>query len=123
MPSKADDSWTGVPYEYLAEWQRVYQASQESSNLSLPCPICGAVALHRWYQIGNPIDRVIEGRRFIATGALWEWCSSCRHFEHYSCLVPDWWSCNLEVDVKNLTAFPTAIEETMKARDLSLNSE
>jgi hypothetical protein len=84
------------------------------------------IALHRWYQVGSPINRIINGRKFVATGALWEWCSSCHSFEHYSSLVPDWWSCDLEVDCKKLTALPTAIEEAMEAQgsvDRALESE
>lgn len=110
--------WTDVPDEYQVKWQQTYQGSQESLNLSTPCPICNAVTLHRWYQIGKPTARVIEGRKFVAAGGLWEWCSSCHSFEHYSGLVPDWWSCDLDVDVKNLTALPVAIEQarqTLKA--------
>jgi hypothetical protein len=61
---------------------------------------CETNRYHRWYQIGESIDRVIEGREFVATGGLWEWCSSCHCFEHYSGLVPEWWSCDLEVEFK-----------------------
>lgn len=109
--------WSGVPDKYQEEWENIYYKSKESLNLSAPCPICSMVALHRWYQVGESIDRVIEGSKFIATGALWEWCSNCHSFEHYSnCFVPDWWSCDLEVDVKKLTALPIAIEEARKAQ-------
>jgi hypothetical protein len=107
--------WVGVPNKYEAEWQRIFQGSQECLNLSTPCPICSAVALHRWYQVGKPIHRVIKGKRFVATGGLWEWCSSCYCFQHYSGLVPDWWSCDLWVNVQKLTALPTAIEEAINA--------
>jgi hypothetical protein len=121
MEIQADDqnqeNWYGVPDEYRTAWQQVYQESQESLNLSVPCPICNVIALHRWYQIGRLVDQVIDDRKFIATGAVWEWCSSCRGFEHYSGLVPDWWSCDLEVDDKQLTALPTAIESAIEARD------
>jgi hypothetical protein len=30
-------------------------------------------------------------------------------------LVPAWWSCELKIDPKTLTALPQAIEEAMKA--------
>lgn len=111
--------WTGVPAEYQEEWHQIYNESQESLNLSAPCPVCQMLSLHHWYQIGTPIDRVVAGRKLIATGALWEWCSNCHSFAHYSCFVPDWWSCDLEVDVDKLTALPIAIE---KARLASLTS-
>jgi hypothetical protein len=104
-------NWQSVPQRCQAEWQQIYQSSQESLNLSEPCPVCSAVSLHRWYQKGKNIKQVIEDREFAAHGGLWEWCSNCHSFEHYSCLVPSWWSCNLKVDVKKLTLLPTAIEE------------
>jgi hypothetical protein len=110
-----EDEWVGVPAAYWAKWTEIYQQSQECLNLSQPCPVCGAVALHRWYQIGKPVERVIEGMKFVAEGGLWEWCSSCHSFEHYSGLVPDWWSCDLEVNVQELTALPTAIEAARQA--------
>ena len=65
--------WSGVAEEYQEEWENIYYKSKESLNLSAPCPICSTFALHRWYQVGKSIDRVIEGSKFIATGALWEW--------------------------------------------------
>ncbi|AFY94269.1 hypothetical protein [Chamaesiphon minutus] len=106
--------WIGVPAEYQEQWQLIYYEShdsQESLNLSAPYPICGTVSLHHWYQVGTPIDRVFEGHKFIANGYLWQWCSNCHSFEHYSSFVPDWWSCALEVDAEKLTAWPIAIEE------------
>jgi hypothetical protein len=115
------DDWFGVPDDYQTAWQQIYQESRESLNLPVPCPICNVMALHRWYQIGHPVDRIIDGRRFIATGAVWEWCSSCQSFDHYSGLVPDYWSCNLVVDEKKLTALPTAIQSAMEAQDQGLN--
>lgn len=113
--------WFGVPCNHEAEWMRIFQESQESLNLSAPCPICGRVALHRWYQVGKPIDLVIAGKKFVAEGGLWEWCSSCHCCEHSSCLVPEWWSCSLEVDTANLTASPTVIEEAMERQGLHHN--
>lgn len=80
-------------------------------NLSLPCPVCEAVTLHRWYQVGEPIEKIARGQRFVAKGGLWEWCSTCRTYSHASALVPDWWSSCLDVNEENLTAEPEAIEQ------------
>ena len=99
--------------------KRIYNETQESFNLSVPCPVCGMVSLHHWHQIGATIDRVFEGQKFIANSALWQWCSNCHSFEHYSSFVPDWWACDLKVDVDKLTTLPIAIEE---ARLASLKS-
>jgi hypothetical protein len=110
-----EDEWVGVPEEYWAKWTQIYQQSQECLNLSQPCPVCGAVALHRWYQVGKLIERVIEGIEFMAEGGLWEWCSNCHSFEHSHGLVPAWWSCDLEVDEQKLTALPIALEAATQA--------
>ncbi|UJB68484.1 hypothetical protein HRE53_18405 [Acaryochloris sp. 'Moss Beach'] len=122
MMSQRND-WCGVPLDYLQEWDRIFIASKDSLNLSAPCPICKAVALHRWYQVGQPKLQTVGGNTFVATGGLWEWCSSCRSFEHLSALVPEWWACDLKVDEAALTAKPTAIEEAMKAQGYRLDSE
>jgi hypothetical protein len=110
-----EDEWGGVPEAYWTNWAKIYQQSQECLNISEPCPVCGSIALHRWYQTGKTIERVIEGVEFIAEGSLWEWCSNCHSFEHSRSLVPAWWSCELEVDEQKLTALPTAIEAARQA--------
>lgn len=115
--------WCGVPLDYLQEWDRIFIASKDSLNLSAPCPICKAVALHRWYQVGQPKLQTVGGNTFVATGGLWEWCSNCCSFEHLSALVPEWWACDLKVDEAKLTAKPTAIEEAMKAQGYRLDSD
>jgi hypothetical protein len=108
--------WHQVPYEHLASWQDVFQASREMVDLSAPCPICGAPALHRWYLVGHPHEFVYEGTKYVAHGALWEWCSSCGSFVHCSSSVPEWWSSDLEVDTSKLTYVPDALEEAIRKR-------
>ena len=95
-------NWVGVQAEYDAAWLQTFDSSQESLHLSAPCPVCGINALCRWYQVGKPLDRVIRGVSYIASGGLWEWCCNCHSFQHYSCLVPDWWSCDLAVNINVL---------------------
>ena len=103
--------WHDVPNEHQTAWLAIFLASQEILNVSAPCPVCGAVALHRWYQVGHPVT---DMPGFVSRGGLWEWCSQCRSFQHFSALVPDWWSCDLEVDTHKLTPYPTAIEDAIK---------
>jgi hypothetical protein len=112
-------NWEGVPPEHQAAWLKIFLSSHELLHLSAPCPVCSVESLCHWYQIGKPIDRVIEGARFTASGGLWEWCRNCHSYQHYSCLVPDWWSCDLSVDIKQLTTLLTAIEEAIAERDLN----
>ena len=108
--------WRGVPLSKLDAWTQVFNASREGINLSAPCPVCGARALHRYYQIGRPINRTIGEHRFIAEGASWEWCSICRSYEHGRALVPDWWLPTLVVDEAKLTAEPEILEEALHNR-------
>jgi hypothetical protein len=106
--------WHDVPPEHQAAWLAIFMASQEILTLAAPCPVCGAVALHRWYYVGSTVED-IPG--IVARGGLWQWCSACHCFEHYSALVPEWWACDLQVDTKGLTPYPTKIEEAMGASE------
>jgi len=114
MNSINTPKWNGVPLHLVEIWNDVFQKSPETLNLSSPCPVCGSIALHRWYQIGRPIDKIARGQRFIARGALWEWCSACRTYSHSSALVPEWWSSCLVVNEADLTAEPEAIEKAIR---------
>ena len=113
--------WYGVPLDHVQAWMEVFQASREGLDLSASCPVCGVPALHRWYQVGRPEEIVSGGERFVARGGLWEWCSNCRSSEHYSAFVPEWWSCDLAVDERNLTAEPEAIEQARLERERGNN--
>src|SRR5438093_566277 len=104
-------AWHIVPLPSREVWNRIFQTSREGLTLSAPCPVCGVAALHRWYQVGQSEERVIDGQRFVARGGLTEWCSHCRVFVHYSALVPDWWQCDLPVDLTKFTGEPDALEE------------
>jgi len=44
------------------------------------------------------------------------WCSSCRTFEHYSALVPEWWRSHLTVDESELTALPDVLESAVQRK-------
>lgn len=110
-------SWQGVPQEKRNEWYSIFDASHEGINLSIACPVCGTPTLHRYYQVGRPIERCIEGNRFVAVGASWEWCSTCFCYEHATVLVPDWWSERLQINEQDLTAEPEVLEEAVRRYD------
>lgn len=112
-------AWRGVPLEFDAQWQRVFQANEEILNLTAPCPVCGSHSLHRWYDLHRKRERVVEGKRFVGDGGLWEWCSACCCYEHYSAAIPEWWSCDLELDRAHLTHEPSAIEDARRMRKAS----
>jgi len=112
-----DMSWHDVPPEYSEAWRAVFWASHEGLDLKMPCPVCGFHELHRWYLASRRENRMIDGYRFVARGSEWQWCSHCRSFQHFSGLVPEWWSCDLDVDVTKLTAYPDAIEIARRKRE------
>ena len=94
----------------------MFGASTDGVDVEGPCPICGARRLHRFYQSGRALRRESGGERFVAHGACWEWCSSCRTFEHYSALVPEWWRSDLTVNESELTALPDALESAVQRK-------
>lgn len=94
----------------------MFQSSRETLNLSAPCPVCGAADLHRWYMVGSPIDIRVEDTHYVARGALWQWCGTCGSFLHSSAVVPDWWSCDLEVDSEQIRITPEPIERARRLR-------
>lgn len=117
MMTKNACVWQDIPEEHWKKWREIFGASQESLNLSDPCPICGNKQLHRYYQIGRKKNMILGGNHFIAQGALWEWCSGCRSFLHASAAVPEWWSPpELDIDKSKLTALPEALEQAIRNR-------
>jgi hypothetical protein len=53
---------------------------------------------------------VVGGVTYVGRGGLWEWCSACRSYVHASALVPDWWRCDLVVDLPRSTHSPEPSE-------------
>ena len=107
-------NWKSVPDELTTTWYRIFSETPGDHNVDADCPVCGQRELHRYYQVGRPLHQVSDGITFVARGAGWEWCSACRTFEHYSALVPDWWSSDLVVDESGLTAIPDVLEHAIQ---------
>jgi len=118
MNTPPDDTfWHSPPAESERAWLAIFAASRDLLDLAAPCPVCAAQTLHHWYDLQRPDDKIIDGKHFIGLGGLWEWCSRCGSYQHYSALVPDWWVCELEVPHGELTALPTAIEAARRSRE------
>jgi len=83
--------WRAVPVDQEQAWRDAFAAYPYTAALPAPCPLCGAHKLRQYY--GRPKDdpRVLLGVKYKGLGALWEWCLSCKTYEHYSCLVPEAW--------------------------------
>lgn len=105
--------WQGVPLDKREAWSSIFGQSREGLNLSAPCPVCGAHTLHRYYLKGRLLDRYIDGEYFVATGASWEWCSTCHSYEHSQALVPEWWHEFLDIGGNQLTAEPEVLEQAL----------
>lgn len=106
--------WHDVPDELMEEWYRIFDAGIPTGIcLPNPCPVCDKSKLRRYYMKGKPMDSILNGIRFVAHGALWEWCASCYSFVHGSTAVPEWWNHELELNNKKLTVFPDALEEAL----------
>lgn len=114
MVFKNKHSWQDVPEEVYPIWAKIFYESQEGLNLSASCPICIQKSLHCYYLANYPQEKIIDGRKYLARGDLWQWCSSCRSYVHASAAVPEWWSCSLPIDVSKLTTNPKLLEDAIK---------
>jgi hypothetical protein len=108
--------WKDIPDEHWSEWSKIFGNSHAPSlNLSEPCPVCQAKTLHRWYMVGKSAKPFLSKYGVIshATGALWEWCSTCGSYAHYSARVPDFWSppIDFHVDTSQLRTLPWMLED------------
>ncbi|MEM7595629.1 MAG: hypothetical protein AAF383_29690 [Cyanobacteria bacterium P01_A01_bin.83] len=105
--------WSDIPDEFLSEWTKIFYASQEGINLSSICPICEHRKLHCYYHLNRYEEKIVDGRKYIGHGSLWQWCSNCRKYVHYSALVPEWWNDSLKVNVENLYHSPENIDKAI----------
>ena len=105
--------WQGVPPDKRRQWNIIFALSQEGVHVSGCCPVCGGANLHRYYHIGRPVSRSIEGQQFIAEGALWEWCSQCHVYEHAHALVPAWWQGPIFA-LQTVTAEPAVLDQLIQ---------
>lgn len=91
-------NWQSVPSSAEMQWKQVFSGQENDIDIDGDCPVCGQSSLHRYY----------DG--FGIRGALWEWCSSCYSYEHYSAKVPPWWNQKLDLNGLTLTGTPEALE-------------
>jgi len=112
-------AWTSVPDAKRSRWNELFATSPHGCvDVAGACPVCGEAQLHRHYQLGRSLARVIDGEYYISEGRVWEWCSGCRTYEHGTALVPLWWNYYLHLDIEpdQLTATPDALEEAVQRR-------
>jgi len=111
--------WRGVPLDLTAAWTRAFQASRLGNRLDIPCPACGCKTLNRHYTLDGPIPNAGYSTKYVGSGGLWEWCSSCWTYEHSSALVPIGWRPELlHIDESKLTAEPEALQDALEQAHL-----
>lgn len=115
--------WKGVPPVCVEGWTDAFARPSSGYFLENPCPVCGALALCRYYHASLVSPVLSRGTVYQGKGALWEWCSLCWSFEHSEALVPVWWQGKvLDLDHSILEPFPARLEEhldPMKEFDFS----
>jgi hypothetical protein len=109
--------WVGVTADKIDAWREIFNHSQNGIDLKDACPVCGQCTLHKYYHLARVEPRELRGRSFQGQGSYWEWCSSCRSYEHMSGYVPDWWiEKPLLVNHSDLTAIPDLLDAALKTR-------
>lgn len=110
--------WHDVPEDSWQEWQYIFYSSKENLNLSEPCPVCKSKTLHRFYQLVRKREFILQGRKYVGDGGLWQWCSSCYSYVHATAAIPEWWSEPiLEFDPMSVSHTPVAFEIALRNSD------
>lgn len=103
-----------MPFEHSVAWRIIFNEAQadEGVHLANACPVCSAETLCRYYALGRLQLRVIGGKKYLGPGSYWEWCSTCRSFEHMSGFVPEWWTVEpVNLNHSGLGVMPYELDE------------
>ena len=95
----------------LSAWRQVFAASRDDVDVVETCPVCGRQTLHRWFYLERAMPTRDAVGSWQGRGSEWQWCSSCRSYEHYVGLVPDWWAEPFTIDLEELYEDPGPIED------------
>lgn len=103
--------WQGVPLEAVCSWQKAFAETPTGYRVHAPCPVCKAPTLRRYFYLGRVDPLQVNGIAYQGRGSLWEWCATCRSFEHAQALVPlSWTAAPLQVDHAQLTPVPDLLD-------------
>lgn len=109
-------TWTEVDLAVRPAWRRLFNADTRGFDVAGHCPICGRESLHRWYALDTDARTERRGIEYLGPGRLWEWCSSCYHYEYYpDGFVPAWWQPPFAVSVDQMEADPGPIEQARRS--------
>lgn len=104
-----DRPWVEVTDHDRPRWDGVFGLSLAHLDLEDPCPVCGVVALHRWYWRQAGVVSAPGRER----GSSWQWCSACRSYVYATGPVPHWWVDELIVPPLRMTHDPQPLEEAL----------
>jgi len=90
-------------------------AIEEFNNLNpafpIKCPVCGKEAVHIYFHRHD--ERHAGG---------WAWCSECKENQHFSYIIPEWWSNLSCISLGELGGtFPDKLEEFKEIVDEHVN--
>lgn len=107
--------WQGVPIEAVESWQKAFAETPMGYGVRGPCPLCRAHTLRCYFYLGR-VDAVrVNGIDYRGRGSVWEWCATCRSFNHAQALVPlSWAGAPLRLDHAKLTPVPDVIDALIK---------
>jgi hypothetical protein len=67
------DGWSDVPHEFEQRWREIFDKSEEGLNLTACCPVCGAAALHRYFDKHSEMPANAFGKEYWGRGSQWQW--------------------------------------------------
>lgn len=112
-----EGGWHDIPEEQYTRWRDIFSASTEGARLAAQCPVCGARTLYRWFNLHRPMRIEEFGRTWSGKGGEWEWCRTCRSYQHTSGLVPDWWHPAVTVTPGSLMHDPGPIDAILASEE------
>jgi len=113
--------WKGVPENCTNAWKEAFDVPSEGYFVPGYCPVCGAETLRRYYYPGCTQAHEVPGMLLPKPGSSWEWCSSCRSYEHAQALVPGYWcAATLNLDHYILTPVPEVLDQAISTIDSGL---
>ncbi len=108
-------TWQDVPMEHYRAWMQVFNPHPHQHLLTEACPICGSQTLVQYYHLAGLNKRADCPPDILGSGSLWQWCFTCRHYQHYSALISRQWVQPFAIPNEAITVDPDGIERVRVA--------
>ena len=109
-------AWHPLSGELRRLWAVLFRTVEQrwkGPDLTVPCPLCGRRALHRYYLLQRPLPPEDADLREVARGLGqdWKWCAACGAVTCLpDALVPEWWTVDWGVRAEEVGDDPGALE-------------